>query len=58
MLLHVGRDGAGRRRLCEIAVLDQGGAGRVRATTVWHADRGLIADAAPLGWLSNTREST
>ncbi|WP_293004260.1 TadA family conjugal transfer-associated ATPase [Mycobacterium sp.] len=40
VLLHVARNHGGRRRLDEIAVLrrtDQ----RVRAVTVWHADRGL-----------------
>ena len=39
VLLHVARDRSGRRRLAEIAVLRQID-GRVRAVTVWHADRG------------------
>lgn len=45
VLLHVERDRAGRRRLSEIAAL-QHDHGRVRAVTVWHADRGMT-DAAP-----------
>ena len=40
VLLHVARDRAGRRRLSEIAVLRETD-GRVRAVTVWHADRGM-----------------
>ena len=40
VLLHVARGQQGRRRLNEIALLQQSG-GRVRAVTVWHADRGL-----------------
>ena len=41
VVLHVGRDGAGARRLEEIAVLGRGHDGLVAATTAWHADRGL-----------------
>lgn len=47
VLLHVSRDRAGRRRLDEIAVLRQTD-GRVRAVTVWRADRGLADDAGEL----------
>ncbi|MDT5205103.1 MAG: pilus assembly protein CpaF [Mycobacterium sp.] len=39
VLLHVARDRDGRRRLNEIATLRRTGE-RVRAVTVWHADRG------------------
>jgi pilus assembly protein CpaF len=45
VLLHVERGRAGRRRLGEIAALQQD-QGQVRAVTVWHADRGMT-DAAP-----------
>lgn len=47
MLLHVERDRTGRRRLGEIAVL-QPVQERVRAVTVWHADRGMTDDAPQL----------
>jgi pilus assembly protein CpaF len=40
VLLHVARNRDGRRRLSEIAVLRRTGE-RVRAVTVWHADRGF-----------------
>ncbi len=40
VLLHVARERGGRRRLDEIAVLRRNGE-RVRAVTVWHADRGF-----------------
>jgi pilus assembly protein CpaF len=40
VLLHVARDRRGQRRLNEIAVLRRTDE-RVRAVTVWHADRGL-----------------
>jgi pilus assembly protein CpaF len=45
VLLHVARDRDGRRRLDEIAVLRRTGE-RVRAVTVWHADRGLTDEVA------------
>ena len=45
VLLHVARDRDGRRRLAEIAVLRRTGE-RVRAVTVWHADRGLTDEIA------------
>jgi pilus assembly protein CpaF len=41
VVLHVGRDGAGLRRLDEIAVLRRGDDGMVWAATAWHADRGF-----------------
>jgi pilus assembly protein CpaF len=41
VVLHVGRDGAGLRRLDEIAVLRRGDDGMVSAATAWHADRGF-----------------
>jgi pilus assembly protein CpaF len=40
VLLHVARDRDGRRRLDEIALLRRAG-DRVRAVTVWQADRGI-----------------
>ena len=61
MLLHVARDRAGRRRLIEIAVLSQepdgraGPDGRVRALTVWQADRGPTEHAAVLQALLRRR---
>jgi pilus assembly protein CpaF len=45
VLLHVARDRDGRRRLAEIAVLRRN-AERVRAVTVWNADRGLTDEIA------------
>ena len=45
VLLHVARDRDGRRRVAEIAVLRRTGE-RVRAVTVWHADRGLTDEIA------------
>ena len=46
VVLHVGRNGSGRRRLDEIAVLKRGADGLVYAVTAWHADRGT-ADGMP-----------
>ena len=43
VLLHVARDRHGGRRLNEIAVLRRTGE-RVRAVTVWHADRGITEE--------------
>jgi pilus assembly protein CpaF len=54
VLLHVARDRTGRRRLDEIAVLRETD-GRVRAVTVWHADRGLTDEAADLRRLLQSR---
>jgi pilus assembly protein CpaF len=45
VLLHVARDRDGRRRLSEVAVLRRTGE-RVRAVTVWHADRGMTDEIA------------
>ncbi|OBK11054.1 TadA family conjugal transfer-associated ATPase [Mycobacterium asiaticum] len=47
VLLHVSRDGTGRRRLAEIAVLRRD-SGQVHAITVWHADRGMTPQAVEL----------
>jgi pilus assembly protein CpaF len=57
VLIHVARDGAGRRRLSEIAVLRQTGE-RVHAATVWHADRGLTDEISELRRLMRNRAST
>jgi pilus assembly protein CpaF len=54
VLLHVARDRTGRRRLDEIAVLRETD-GRVRAVTVWHADRGPTDEAADLRRLLQSR---
>jgi pilus assembly protein CpaF len=40
VVLHVGRDRSGRRRLAEVATLRRGSDGLVVSTTAWHADRG------------------
>lgn len=55
MILHVGLDRTGRRRLAEIAVLQRGAGGQVRVVPAWHADRGLIEDAAALRALLRDR---
>ena len=54
VLLHVARDGAGVRRLTEIAVLRPAD-GRVRAVTAWRAGRGLTDGAAELRHLLRDR---
>jgi pilus assembly protein CpaF len=41
VLLHVGRDCDGKRRLDEIAVLRRDDGGLVRGATAWHTDRGF-----------------
>ncbi|MFN3003512.1 conjugal transfer protein TrbB [Mycolicibacterium wolinskyi] len=41
MLLHVGRDRTGRRRLAEIAVLRRTSDGALDVLTAWHADTGF-----------------
>lgn len=41
VVLHVGRDVGGRRRLDEIAVLERGADGLVSTGTAWHADTGF-----------------
>jgi pilus assembly protein CpaF len=48
VVLHVGRDRAGMRRLEEIAVLRRGGDAMVVASTAWHADRGFECGMGPL----------
>jgi pilus assembly protein CpaF len=48
VLLHVARDGAGRRRLDEIALLRRSDSGRVHAVRVWHADDGVTGEARGL----------
>ncbi|HEX7322403.1 MAG TPA: TadA family conjugal transfer-associated ATPase [Mycobacterium sp.] len=55
VLVHVGRDRSGGRRLAEIAMLRPTAAGCVRAVQVWHADSGLTADAAELQRLLDDR---
>lgn len=40
VVLHVGRDVAGHRRLAEIAVLEREASGLVVASTAWHVDTG------------------
>ena len=57
VLLHVARDRDGRRRLAEIAVLRRTGE-RVRAVTVWHADRGLTDEIAGFRGLLRGRRSS
>jgi pilus assembly protein CpaF len=54
VLLHVTRDRDGQRRLNEIAVLRRTGK-RVRAVTVWHADRGLTDEIAGFRGLLRAR---
>ncbi len=54
VLLHVARDGSGRRRLSEIAVLRRADE-RVRAVTVWRVDRGTTDDADELHRLLRDR---
>jgi pilus assembly protein CpaF len=56
VLLHVGRDRAGRRRLSEIAVL-RSSHGQVRPVTVWQADRGPANDIVELRRLLQEREA-
>ncbi|AMO59246.1 helicase/secretion ATPase [Mycolicibacterium phlei] len=41
VLIHVGRDPAGRRGVREIAVLAPGDDGRVQTRTAWHRERGF-----------------
>lgn len=48
VVLHVRRDATAGRRLVEIAVLERGTDGCVRAATVWHADDGFGAGAPVL----------
>lgn len=55
VLLHVGRDRTGRRRLSEIAVLHHTEGERLRAVGVWHAERGMTDDAVELHRLLRNR---
>lgn len=48
VVLHVRRDATAGRRLVEIAVLERGTDGCVRAATVWHADHGFGSGAKVL----------
>jgi pilus assembly protein CpaF len=57
VLLHVTRDGAGRRRLDEIALLRRSDSGHVHAVRVWHADHGLTDESATLRRLLRQRVS-
>ncbi|MGH3639507.1 MAG: ATPase, T2SS/T4P/T4SS family, partial [Mycobacterium sp.] len=55
VVLHVGRDRAGVRRLEEIAVLRRCDDGMVVASSAWHADRGFDCGMAPLNELLTAR---
>lgn len=57
VVFHVGRDGAGFRRLEEIAVLARGSDGLVAARTAWHAERGFGDGAETLTRLVSARAS-
>lgn len=57
VVLHVGRDHVGTRRLEEIAVLRRGADGLVAAVTAWHADRGFGDGMDPLAALVSARRS-
>lgn len=55
VVLHVGRDPVGRRRLTEIAVLSRARDGWVVARTGWHADHGFGCGAEILNDLLDVR---
>ncbi|MGA5462897.1 TadA family conjugal transfer-associated ATPase [Mycobacterium sp. NPDC050041] len=55
VLLHVGRDRSGTRRLTEIAVLQSADDGRVRAEAAWRVDSGFGSGAARLRQLVDGR---
>lgn len=55
VLLHVGRDHSGARRLTEIAVLQSADDGRVRAQTAWRVDSGFGCGAERLRQLIDDR---
>lgn len=57
VVLQVGRDSAGRRRLTEIAVLNRGPDGWVGTRTAWHADRGFCSGAETLAALLDARST-
>ncbi len=58
VLLHVGRDGAGQRRLVEIAVLRRATRGDLEVLTAWHADSGLGCGAQTLDALIEQRAAS
>lgn len=58
VLLHVGRDGAGQRRLVEIAVLRRADRGDLEVVTAWHADSGLGCGAQTLDALIEQRAAS
>lgn len=55
VVVHVSRDGGGRRKLSEVAVLAAGVDGRVRASTAWHRDCGFDCGADLLRELIEAR---
>jgi pilus assembly protein CpaF len=55
VLLHVGRDRSGKRRLNEIAVLRRSGSGLVEVVSAWSADSGFGSGAADLTSLLRQR---
>ncbi|MCV7064844.1 TadA family conjugal transfer-associated ATPase [Mycolicibacterium farcinogenes] len=55
VLLHVGRDGAGRRGLAEIAVLRRAAHGGLDVLTAWHAETGWGCGAEVLNDLIQQR---
>jgi pilus assembly protein CpaF len=55
VVLHVGRDRTGNRRLTEIALLSRGRDGWVRAQTAWHVARGFDSGADRLAALLDER---
>jgi pilus assembly protein CpaF len=57
VLLHVGRDASGMRRLTEIAVLRRDPTGMVAVTSAWHADAGFGSGAGDLRSLLRARAS-
>ncbi|MDF3340213.1 TadA family conjugal transfer-associated ATPase [Mycolicibacterium septicum] len=57
VLLHVGRDGAGQRRLVEIAVLRRAARGDLEVVTAWHSDTGLGCGSDTLRALIDQRVS-
>jgi pilus assembly protein CpaF len=58
VVLHVGRDRAGVRRLEEIAVLRRRDDGMVVVSSAWHADRGFDCGMEPLKELLTARGRT
>ncbi|MCP3811916.1 Flp pilus assembly complex ATPase component TadA, partial [Mycobacteriaceae bacterium Msp059] len=58
VLLHVGRDGAGQRKLVEIAVLRRAARGDLEVVTAWHADSGLGCGAPTLDALIEQRAAS